>query len=88
MAALDLADPRQGLLDRGVVGVVGGQVEAHPGFAVALETLDVAGAEGGGLGAGVELGGQLDVRVVDARVFVQAVDRLFGGYAQAWYGDE
>ncbi|MNV67195.1 hypothetical protein D3C71_1599840 [compost metagenome] len=60
-AALDLADPRQRAFDRVRMGGVDGQVEAYPGFAVAFEALDVAGAEGGGLGPGVEFGRDFQV---------------------------
>ncbi|MNG96692.1 hypothetical protein D3C81_862140 [compost metagenome] len=58
------------------MGGIDGQVEAHPALAVALEALDVAGAERCGLGAGVELGGHFKVEIAEARVFVQTIDGL------------
>ncbi|MCY1188446.1 hypothetical protein D9M73_295560 [compost metagenome] len=65
------------------MGGVNRQVEAYPGFAIALEALDVAGAERGGLGPGVEFGGQLQVDIGEPGVFIKAVDGLVGGEACA-----
>ncbi|MCY1530819.1 hypothetical protein D9M68_660250 [compost metagenome] len=87
-ATLDLADPRQWTLDRVFVGVVDGQVETHPGLAILLETLDVAGAEGCSLGAGVELGCDFQVEVLQLGVFVEAVHGLLGGEAKAGEGEQ
>ncbi|MCY1434689.1 hypothetical protein D9M71_507560 [compost metagenome] len=70
------------------VGVVDGQVEAHPGFAVLLEALDVAGTERGGLGAGVEFGGDDQVEVLQPGIFIEAVDGLLGGEAEAGEGEQ
>ena len=63
------------------MGGVDRQVEAYPGFTVALETLDIAGAERGGLGAGVELGRDFQVDTGELGVFVEALHGLFGGNA-------
>ncbi|MNZ56876.1 hypothetical protein D3C78_748350 [compost metagenome] len=81
MAALDLADTRQRALDRIAVGIVGAEIETYPGLPIALEPLDVPGAERGGLGAGVELRGDLQIQFCNACVFVQAIDGLAGGEA-------
>ncbi|MNH15463.1 hypothetical protein D3C79_750770 [compost metagenome] len=64
------------------MGGIDGQVEAHPALAVALEALDVAGAERGGLGAGVELGGHFQVQVAQACIFVETVHGLACGLAK------
>ncbi|MCY1362939.1 hypothetical protein D9M69_496810 [compost metagenome] len=82
-APLDLADARQRALDRMGVGIVDGQVEAHPGLAVTLEALDIASAQRGGLGAGIQLGSELDVEVGEGGVLVEAIDGLVGGETQA-----
>ncbi|MNT34695.1 hypothetical protein D3C72_1706890 [compost metagenome] len=63
------------------VGIVNRQVEAYPGFAIALEALDVAGAERGSLGPGIELGGNLQVDIGEAGVFIKAVHGLFRSLA-------
>ncbi|MCY1372949.1 hypothetical protein D9M69_601900 [compost metagenome] len=63
-----------------VVGVLGGQAEAHPLLAIALEQFDVLGRQRGGQGAGVHLRlhGLADFRQAD--VFVAAVEGgLLGG---------
>src|SRR5690606_47271 len=77
-ASLDAADagqrPLQGLLR----GSVDGDVEAYPGFTVTTEALDVARTERGGLGAGVEFGGQLQLQLGKLGVFIEAEDRLVG----------
>ncbi|MCY1249058.1 hypothetical protein D9M72_625590 [compost metagenome] len=65
------------------MGRVNRQVEAYPGFAITLETLDIAGAERGGLGAGVEFGGQFQVDIGEPGVFIKAIDGLVGGHARA-----
>ena len=63
------------------VGGIDGQVEAHPAFAVALEALDVAGAERGSFGAGVEFGRHFQVQVAQACVFIETVHGLAGRLA-------
>ncbi|MNF90956.1 hypothetical protein D3C84_735430 [compost metagenome] len=68
------------MLEQRVVGIFGGQAEAHPVLAVALEAFDVLGRERGGEGAGVHLGleGLADLR--QAHVFIAAVEGgLLGG---------
>ncbi|MCY1378892.1 hypothetical protein D9M69_665620 [compost metagenome] len=68
------------MLEQRVVGILGGQAEAHPVLAVALEAFDVLGRERGGEGTGVHLGleGLADLR--QAYVFVAAIEgRLLGG---------
>ncbi|MNE21111.1 hypothetical protein D3C80_1142600 [compost metagenome] len=80
-ASLDLADTGQGSFYRMCVGGVNCQVEAHPGFAIALEALDVARAERGRLGPGIEFGGNLEVDIGESGVFIQAVHGLFRGLA-------
>ncbi len=62
---------------------VAGQIEAHPAFTIALEMFDVAGAQRGSLGAGVELGGNLDIDFAQPGVFIEAIDRLVSGQGQA-----
>ncbi|MNP09122.1 hypothetical protein D3C76_1012140 [compost metagenome] len=81
-ASLDLADAGQWSFYRMRVGSVNCQVEAHPGLTVALEALDVAGTERGGLGAGVEFGCHFQVDIGQAGVFIKAVHGLFRGLAQ------
>ncbi|MNE57767.1 hypothetical protein D3C80_1527530 [compost metagenome] len=80
-APLDLADTGQRSFYRMRVGGVNRQVEAYPGFAIALEALDVAGAERGSLGPGIELGGNLQVDIGEAGVFIKAVHGLFRSLA-------
>jgi len=63
------------------MGGVDGQVEAYPGFAVALEAFDIAGAQRGGLGAGVEFGRHFQVDIRQLGVFVEAIHGLLGGSA-------
>ena len=58
------------------MGAVDGQVEAHPGFALALEASDVARAERCRLRAGVEFRFHFQIEVGNADVFVQTVDRF------------
>ncbi|MCY1550103.1 hypothetical protein D9M68_863260 [compost metagenome] len=58
------------------MGRIDGEVEAYPAFAIALEPLDVAGAERGGLGTGVELGGHFQVQVAQMCVFVETIHGL------------
>ncbi|MNE59942.1 hypothetical protein D3C80_1550630 [compost metagenome] len=66
------------------MGIVNRQVEAYPGFALALETLDVARAQGGCLGSGIQFGRHLQAEVEQHCVFIQAVyGFLCGGETQA-----
>ena len=62
------------------------QLETHPGLAIALETLDVVGAERGRGGAGIQLGLHADTEVTDMDLFMQAEYLLVavrGGLGQA-----
>ncbi|MNY42730.1 hypothetical protein D3C86_1776480 [compost metagenome] len=60
---------------------VGGQLEAHPACAVALEGLDIAGTQRGGDGAGIQLGRQFQAEFGEQGFLVQTVDLLGGGHA-------
>jgi len=70
------------------VGGVDRQVKAHPRLTVALEAFDIAGAERGGLGAGVQFGGDFQVDAGQLGVFVEALHSLLGGSAKAWDGQQ
>ena len=87
-AALDFADACQGTFDGVGMGGVDGQVEAYPGFAIALEALDIAGTQRGGLGAGVEFGRHFQVDTCKFGVFIQAVHGLLGASAKARYAQQ
>lgn len=64
------------------MGSIDGQVETYPAFAVALEALDVSGTQGRGLGASVEFGRHLQIKIGKARIFIQAVHGLFSRLAK------
>ena len=62
---------------------VDGQVETYPGFTVAFEAFDVAGAQRGGFRPGVEFGRDFEIDAVKRSVFVEALHGFFprGGEA-------